>query len=200
MRTLREVIDDKTIVSPLKGDRLQLAVRLASSLLQLHDTEWLPEVWGKDNVLVSDEITTDRYAVKSAFTRIVQISSPTAVPAVTPAQCSASLVCLGIVLVELLLWKPFEEIQSPREKLLIPFGELLSEIKTIERLITESVIQGEGGKKYAVAVRQCTGNLDIDDPRLSHDEFKNAVYARIVQPLEEHLKEFNGWEELPELL
>ncbi|RYP66475.1 hypothetical protein DL770_008797 [Monosporascus sp. CRB-9-2] len=46
--TLRSILEDSEFA---RRDRLRLAVTLSSSVLQLHETPWLDENWGKDDIL-----------------------------------------------------------------------------------------------------------------------------------------------------
>ncbi|KAF8244932.1 hypothetical protein K440DRAFT_663147 [Wilcoxina mikolae CBS 423.85] len=195
---------------PQTKERLCLGVKLASSVMQLHDTIWLNESWGKDNIIfplatLGSADNLPQTLLRKPLVRQINESIVQASPAaesISIIQCNQCLFSLGIVLIELWYWKSIEELQTSKEKGLSGFGDSTAEYLTAKRLIdsTSDSIYDYAGTNYGDAVRRCIKGLDHRETNLEVDGFKNEVYLKILYPLEENLKSFNGWDELPRVL
>ena len=178
---------------PSKKERLKLGVNLASSVLQLHETEWLREKWTKQDIFfireplsagVRQNIDLSHPVVHQAFT------SPTPTPQdLTESflvRCNKSLVCLGIVLIELCYWKDLHSLQNENA------GNRVKGASTEHSIAVGMIDQlyDDAGFNYGESVRRCITGLDLREIQLECDEFKKEAYHKIVQPLEEDLKNF----------
>ena len=160
--------------APVLEERLKLGVRLASSVLQLHDTEWLNERWNKHEIwFIQEDPCRDpvlKYPlVRRAFLPGDKSTSTNPVEAMI-GPCNASLFSLGIALIELWHWKSLEA------KDIGEAWKYLSELK------------GKAPASFSDAVRRCFSDLDHNEAQLDLDDFKNTVYSKIVLPLEDTLK------------
>ena len=181
---------------PGKKDRLILGVKLASSLLQVHNTPWLAESWGSPDVLF---ITKDDNPLldKPWFSR--RFPSPTCT--ILPRQSTGEPLCaevrnqsifaLGVVLIELWFGKTLENLREMID--LGPRGEVnaITEFATTRRL--SEAIYREAGEWYGDAVRRCI-YCDFNQrcTSLDTETLKEAVHHGVVLPLESHLSLFCG--------
>ena len=195
--TLDELFSSR-LETPSTKLRLKLALKLASSVLQLHDSCWLKETWGrKDIVFVQGPSgpIIDKPLVYQAFPH--KNSQPQETPPSTaqeasdwPYLCNRSIFCLGIILIELWHWKSIEQLQGVSEGCENGLPGAL-EILSAQKMVPE--LFDTAGVAYGKAVHGCIMGLPSDrkpDPRLEREDFKNDVYRKIVCPLEGHLKQF----------
>jgi len=206
--SLQSLLSNSSQSPPSRKDRLQLGVKLASSVMQLHDTAWLDESWGKDDIIfplaILESVDRDdtpkpllnKPLVRQIFKSIVNAS--TTAKYVSVVHCNKSLFSLGIILIELLFWKTIEDMQSPEESSSKNLADSTADYLTAIRLIDS--IYDDAGTSYGDAVRRCIKGLDLRETNLESDDFKNEVYSKVLYPLEENLKTFCNWKELPEIL
>jgi len=179
--TLASMLHDlKPEVAPTLEERLKLGVRLASSVLQLHDTEWLNERWSKQEIwFIQEEPCQNpvlRYPlVRRAFQPGEEIEAPPGTPiGALVGPWNTSLFALGITLIELWDWKSLE----------------VKDIGEAWRCFLG--LKGRAPASFIDVVRRCFSNLDHTETQLHLDDFKNTVYLKIVLPLEDTLKWFCG--------
>ena len=179
---------------PPRKERLKLAVRLASSVLQLHRTEWLQERWGKQDIyLIQGGSSRSRFpsletpVVHQAFTPETSVSEALIESHFT--RRNLSLFSLGIVLIELWFWRSVESFQNDE-----PQARCYSEGSDAARYeIAQGLIEAlyeDAGDSYGDSVRRCIIGIDHKEIRLENDGFKNEVYLKVLQPLERHLEFF----------
>jgi len=192
--TLAEIL---CLPPPSTKERLKLGVKLASSVMQLHKTQWLGERWSKQDIrfIISAEPHTSRSPmIENPF--LHQSFVPPNPPLENTIQasivpCNQSLYSLGIVLIELWHWKDLQILQSASTGL--GTGQDLdarTEYFTASQLAKE--LHDEAGENYGEAVRRCIQGLDTRETSLEKEEFKNRVYSEIIRPLEENLEIFSG--------
>ncbi|KAL1618319.1 hypothetical protein SLS54_007296 [Diplodia seriata] len=175
------------------GHRLRLAVLLAANLLQLHRTPWLTEVWDRNDITFLEGTGDD--GLKDPFiSRIPHhgslADSGVSIPPADAIVLNKPLFALGILLIELCLGKPFEDLRdrgdAGKESV-----SAASDFAVASELL--EVVTGTWGDRYADAVRRCircafdTRKIDLDD-----EQFRRAVYQGVVAPLEEDLRNFTG--------
>ena len=179
-----------SLPEPPMKERLRLAVRLASSVLQFHNTEWLQERWDKQDIyLVQGD--SSQPSNNSLETPVV-IQDPTSEVLKTGGSTESSIIAgnmslfsLGIVLIELWFWRNVESFQADTLQAGDPDTAIfITAVGLIETLYEVA------GIKYATSVRHCIRGLDHQEPRLENSEFMNEVYLKVLQPLEEHLELF----------
>lgn len=175
-----------------RGERLGLALTVASSVLQLHKTPWLRDNWDKNDIMIDNGCTSNtrqQAYVSRSFPPTKLEDSPAAQKSALPLR-NVALFALGKVLIELCLGQPLEALRSS-EDLVDAFGEanILTDWITANRL-TEAVYS-EAGTRYGDAVRRCL-NCDFDqrNTNLEDDAFRQAVYDGVVAPLEDDVKAF----------
>lgn len=126
--------------------RLQLALTLASSVLQLHKTPWLNEKWSKSDILFfqgnDGRLYEQPYVLKS-FSSLPETSKIEA-PRTFPIVRNEIAFALGVLLIELCLGRPLEDQRAPED--LDPSGNAspFTDFLTARRLIDE--VYDEGGR------------------------------------------------------
>ena len=195
-----------------RADRLELALTVASSILQLHDTPWLQtnSMSKADIHLIARKAQADqltrledppRAFIFSTFQPDSTNAGPT--PATTaPSPHSPSfpgiprnitLFALSVLLIELCLSRPFETLRNPTLDPLDANGKpnVLTDISTASRLMDD--IYQEAGHRYGDAVRRCL-HCDFNQrtTSLDDDAFRQAVYEGVVVPIGEVVRDFKG--------
>ncbi|KAL0265342.1 hypothetical protein SLS55_001307 [Diplodia seriata] len=173
--------------------RLRLAVLLSTNLLQLYRTPWLTEIWDHNDITFFESTGDD--GLKDPFiSRIPHhgslADSGVSVPPADAIVLNKPIFALGILLIELCLGKPFEDL---RDRGNAGKGRVsaASDFAVASQLLEE--VTAESGDRYADAVRRCircafdTRKIDLDD-----EQFRRAVYQGVVAPLEENLRDFTG--------
>ena len=182
---------------PPRKERLKFGVKLASSVMQLHQTEWLGERWSKHDILfIQEEPWQPVGVIPSLEIPVVHrpFTSDTPMPDAPLesriVRCN-SLFCLGITLIELWYWRSLESlgaIHSPQkssETLVLDItAEYCIAVKMIEKLY------GDAGEDYGNIVKCCITELGHRDTHLEDAGFKNEVYVKLIRPLEEYIKTF----------
>ncbi|KAF8417858.1 hypothetical protein EV426DRAFT_352996 [Tirmania nivea] len=189
--------------SPSRKERLKLGVKLASSVLQLHKTQWLGERWSKHDIrfIISVETCTSRSPIiENPFLHQYFIPPNTSSTKnsiqLSIVPCNPSLFSLGIVLIELWHWKDLQCLQRSVSTDSSTGWDARTEFFTALQLAKE--LHDEAGENYGEAVRRCIQGLDTRETNLEQEGFKNKVYAEIVRPLEENLAIFTG-KSIPEI-
>ncbi|KAF2688849.1 hypothetical protein K458DRAFT_331478 [Lentithecium fluviatile CBS 122367] len=183
--SLRSVLYDPAFS---RHSRLQLAVTLASSVLQLHETPWLSNNWGKDDILFikrAGKIAYDHPFVSQCFNRtgLTQTSPCTSISAMNRIIRNQTLYALGIALIELWYGKPLSALRKAEDQ---AEADAMTEWNTAHRLVEE--LYNEAGEKYSDAVRRCI-RCDFDRRASSLEDaaFQRAVYHGVVAQLKENL-------------
>ena len=180
-----------SLPKPQMSERLKLCVVLASSVLQLHGTEWLPKRWGKQDIYLiqgdssrSSRPSLDTPVVRHAFT-------PDSVPEASieshTIDCNLSLFSLGIVLIELFFWRSLESFQASEPQ--DCHGTSDRARYTAAKRLINAVYEG-AGDNYGIITQRCIECLDHRDTRMENNEFKNKVYHKVLQPLEKNLESY----------
>jgi hypothetical protein len=193
--TLHDVLASdltRTPLSQLTSDslyiwknRLTVAAILATSVLQLQGS-WMDQQWGtKDIVLAND--TTGTASATGKLINLLYLTcripvGPRAQPPPDPVIQSQLLFPLGLALTELACLQPIDKLRLPEDDRQNPSTTNLA---TASRLL--NIVRSHCGANYAEVVRSCLfwpgpGSEDMDD-----EDFQNAVYDKIVQPLREDL-------------
>lgn len=181
---------------PLKP-RMQLSLRLASSLLQLLRTPWLTQAWCKHTVFFLPPENLSGPTSHAKQTAQVDLNRPLVVcgfsgkfPVVPPTEPKAALLELGILLLEIWHGMTLESRFGLDES-----GS--QSMKYYERLVKALEWQDDGTNPmlglYGQAVSQClTGNnlsagklVDWEDPKLW-----SSICSDIIEPLAKLCKNF----------
>ncbi|KZN89723.1 hypothetical protein EN45_083530 [Penicillium chrysogenum] len=182
--SLAQVLRDKSF---RQEQRSRLALKLASSVMQLHTTDWLTDFWSKNDILFlrSLDATVDfngpliRRSFETRNMDLTDISQSLPKP-----WLNASIPCLfslGIVLLELWYREVFENLKNEAERKMPPeFSDPLA----ARRLANEM----NSGPNYKNSVLRCISGLDAVYTSLTEEKFQNEVEEKILSPLEEDLK------------
>lgn len=187
--SLREILQqgDNSPHLPYQN-RLQLAVVLSSSILQLHGSHWLPDNIGSRDIFFA---TKQGYPIYNH--PLVMKSLQTDYPApykhegeiVMPFKCNPTLFSLGVLLIELILGETFESLRTAQETAL-GASRLLLDYITAQRVVDQIRMMSSN---YGTAVTRCFGgDLHKNDHSLDSEDFCQEVYAGVVALLEKDLE------------
>lgn len=176
-----------------RDNRLRLAVTLASSVLQLHQTPWLEESWANDKVYFiqnADGVLYDNPFVCRDFKQQdVAVLAPRVTAMAGKIIRNQTLFALGVILIELWYGKPLIELRRPEDS---PEGQedaamsVVTAWTTADRLVEE--LYSDAGAKYGDAVRRCVRcDFDKRSSNLEDAGFQRAVYDGVVAQLQENL-------------
>lgn len=196
--TLRDLLTGKATNGArlTQYDKLRIAVDLASSVLQLHQTPWLDESLGLENVyFVQQPRLPPPMIYEHPFvSRDISITLPSSA-ANTQRPTSRvirnqTLFALGVLLIELWYGEPIEDLRTtPDEDWQ---GTPSIAWCTAERIV-ENELEFEAGKRYSDAVRRCIRcDFDRKVNDLENKGFQQAVFNGVVVPLQTTLQDFRG--------
>lgn len=198
LRSLRHLLKSKQRGNELYlwGNRHYLALTLASSILQLDETLWLPENWRSENIFIlhtPQPISRTQDPIHSylsckvlgdvAVANVVSTSKT-----VTSRTRSEVLLSLGIVLIELCYVKPLEDLQIPEDSE-TNVDESVRRIRTARRLLDD--VYTKAGTAYGDVVQRCLYySFNVRENDLESEEFHRQVFAHIVTPLSEDWRNY----------
>ncbi|KAL8994644.1 MAG: hypothetical protein Q9169_005445 [Polycauliona sp. 2 TL-2023] len=167
-----------------KRARLQLAVTLASTALQLHTTPWLGDDWNGRSIRFRQG-SIDQPYISRPFPRtdVPVGQNPNATSCLIRNQCMFGL---GVLLLELSIGRPLEHYKDPGQPL------TLEDWASITRLVKN--LNDEESIGYMTALDACiSGNFgpQVRELSLENDTFRQAVYQVVVAPLEEDLSRYH---------
>lgn len=179
-----------------RGERLGLALTVASSVLQLYDTPWLHQYWSKRDILV--DMTRKQEILERAF--ISELFPPPTTSDIPGYNLSypfrnLTLFCLGVVLIEITLGRTLESMRTEDDPL-NENGEpdMLTHLSIARRLLETGTILTEAGIRYGDVVYRCIwSEFGVLNTSLDNADFRHAVYDGVIAPLEEDLKIFYGF-------
>ncbi|KAF8252528.1 hypothetical protein K440DRAFT_644722 [Wilcoxina mikolae CBS 423.85] len=204
-----------------KKARLKLGVLLATAVLQLHNSNWLKENWGKGDIFFFQreirrniigggvgsflEPIIDQPFVRGDFGNAHFVGrdesgaqTPQLVaPPSSLVDADMSLFSLGVVLFELWFEKPIQDFTNPQQLLESDFNQTC--YKVAQGRIGELI--KVAGPAYGLAVSHCIEGLSSSSRAtrpgqlnsLEDMNFKNEVHANIICPLENNLKACDGY-------
>lgn len=184
--------ESEGVPSLLGRDKYELAVILATSVLQLHGTPWMNNSnWKEDVRFVRATGVKQPFAyIQKKFGGNVQEALPTRKGSMTSAIRNETIFALGVTLIELSLGKSLRSFV--REEDLGPDGEpnFLTDLSIAQRLVLEEV-QLKEGARYANTINRCIHCLfDGIHPSLENEQFRQAFYHSAVSPLKEIRDDF----------
>lgn len=178
------------------ADSRCLALSLALGTLRLHDTPWLGKQWDRNDITLlkqNGKILADHPFVSTDMPSPAMQQGPRPIRTPSFSYCAAvgneTLFALGVVLVELYLEKPLDQLASPQD--LNPDGtkHAASDFFTATRLLDD--VYDRAGGKYGDAVRRCIRcEFDHRKPSLEDDAFCKSVYDNVVMVLDEDVRQF----------
>jgi hypothetical protein len=196
---LRSILHGKDTNLPvlLHGDKLRVAVTLASSVLQLHDTRWLERTWSKNDVFFIQRNNIDAYK-KTFILRSLWLNETQETEYKdhnnTPLIRNTTLFSLGILLIELCLNKPLEQLRTSEDtRWTLGAPTALTDILVVDRILKSGQWFKQASLRYHSATKRCIYcDFGQEKATLDDDGFRQAVYDLVVVPLEEDLMAFEG--------
>lgn len=174
-----------------RRDRLYLAATLASSTLQFYGS-WLQEHWRSRDILFPQLKDGAKSQVENPYLAGHAVSESKSGPAkrtiTNPLIANDVLFPLGLVLVELSLCQSIAALRVPEDEDVI---EAYANLKTATRLLDERVYS-ESGCKYGDVVNSCFRWSETRNSTADDEDFQELVFHKIVLPLIEDLKDFEG--------
>ncbi|WXC58024.1 hypothetical protein SNK03_003922 [Fusarium graminearum] len=181
--TLSDILEGKRGLKPLisLAEKVQLALAIASSVLQLSKTPWLPEALTRKNVhfFRRDETLSYKYPflLRSFPEYPSQLPNPTAASGCIPLS-NPTLFALGILLLEIILGQSFEQLRSPDEKPI--YGDYNGVIRN--SIAAHKLLERVINTAYQAVIQRC---IDCTETRgLDEDGFRQEVYNDVVLELE----------------
>ena len=183
-----------------RGDRLQIAVTLASSVLQLDGTSWLESEWTSNDIYfhkkdrrANDESYLHPYLpwkpCKShgiIYSNTIPCAQATKLEHLMD-RCQV-LFALGLILVELCFGRTLLAMQRPEDH---DVNQEKTKYMTARRLLNS--VYSEMGTSYGDVVRRCLFQpFDVRDMSLENEILQQKVFEDVVIPLTEDLNNFNG--------
>ncbi|KAI9769211.1 MAG: hypothetical protein M1840_004340 [Geoglossum simile] len=182
--SLQEIVyrEDSTYLS-IK-DKCTIALTLASAVLQLHDTPWLSECWGMNDIhLITGGVSLiDQPYVSRSF-------APTLGSQQSPQPRSRHFVqnemifALGIALLELSYGQPILSLKTAGDLDSQGNETNFTEFSIASRLI-EAINTRELPNYAKVVVRCIRCNFDTFICSLDNDEFRERFYQGVIVPLQ----------------
>ena len=199
-RSLSEILSQRTnspsSTSLLKKERLEIAVTLASSVLQLDITSWLKSRWSSHDIYFHEKNarTPSRslhpYLPWKQCMLASDLIPSTAALSIGNSLRIEVLFALGLILTELCFGKTLQ-LMKVLEDDTGSEDEDAVKAKTAFRLLSQ--VYDEMGNVYGDVVRRCLLQpFDVRDMSLAHEEVQWKVYDGIVVPLIEELANFRG--------
>jgi hypothetical protein len=174
------------------ADARRLAVPLAAGVLRLHDTPWLGTTWSNKDITVIFQ--NGKVLAEHPFVSGELINTAVATPDtsfIAAVIRNKTLFTLGLVLTELCMGKPIDELSIPGELNADGSKHDLSDYLTVSRLLTLEEISDRFGRRWSDVVRRCI-YCDFNHSKTSLDDagFLKAVYHGVLVELEEEHRQF----------
>ena len=177
-----------------KNDCIQIAVTLASSVLQLDGTSWLKSHWSSTDIFFHEKSNETShlsylYPYLSWKRCMTDINNP--VP-FDSSFCrsfgirSEVLFALGLTLIELCFGKTLADLREPEDG---DPNEAASTMRMADRLC--SLVYYAMGPSYGDAVRRCLYQpFDVRQMDFDNEELQQKVFEGVVTPLSDDLNAF----------
>jgi hypothetical protein len=180
--SLADILEQQSLSAPPLYRRERLAATISSSVLQLYGTPWLPRILGSQDIF---------FLLKPNHPRTLSITygddpvliqklhnceaQPTEVPSGILPDHDLTLVSLGCLLTEVLLWRPLHSGRTPAASLASRGVDLVADYKVAKALT------GEVPFKYRMAVERCLdGYLHGRGYGFENVGFCEVMFARVV--------------------
>lgn len=181
--TLRDVLEQRGGLRPLASlkDKIRLGLAIASSVLQLSKTPWLPEEPTSRDVHFFQR--GDHLSYQHPFLLRVFPERPSPSQSRMKMNRNTTTFALGIMLLEIILGSTLDQLREPHEAAIAGPGDesgVLRDSVTAFRLLEQRVALID--QSYMLVVRrciECTADQDLDQER-----FRQEVYNGVVAELE----------------
>ncbi|KAF5724202.1 hypothetical protein FMUND_1104 [Fusarium mundagurra] len=183
--TLEDVLEGKKGLRPLilLAEKVRLALVIASSVLQLSKTPWLPEALTPKNIHFFRRGHTLSYEHPFLQRRLpedsLKLLNNTADSRGYSLSSNPTLLALGMLLLEIILGSSLKQLRLPDEK--GPDGDgLIQDLTIANRMLEQRVALINPA--YKAVVERCIGCTDSKE--LDEDDFRQTVYNGVVMELE----------------
>ena len=184
----------RSVTAPLsKKDCLQIAVTLASSVLQLKGTLWLKSHWNSTDIFFHEKGNQKSHlsylyphlSWKRCMTDINTVPFDTFISRSFGIR-SEVLFALGLTLIELFFGKVLADLREPEDG---DPDDPASTVRMAERLC--DLVYYAMGPSYGDAVRRCLYQpFDVRQMSLDNEELQQKVFEGVVVPLNDDLNAF----------
>ncbi|KAM0414545.1 hypothetical protein ACHAPT_013613 [Fusarium lateritium] len=185
--TLDQVLEGEKGLRPLMSlaEKVRLALNIASSVLQLSKTPWLPEALTRKNVHFFRRGDALSYEHPFIQKRLPECSTEHLSGATHSRSCSFSsnptLFALGMLLLEIILGSSLDQLQQPEETSPTDDDErLIRDLTIANRMLEQRVALINPA--YKAVVERCIGCTDSKG--LDEEDFRQTVYNGVVMELE----------------
>jgi hypothetical protein len=203
---LEDIIKDPLTKRLQLLHQYQLALKISRSVLQFHNTPWLPQVWKMGDLSILGSSISDQSLATLHLSTRFERSTTTAIPdqnnvtsslnatseastqtpssanpwcKLSPAVYNETLFCLGIVLLEISHLEVFETLRQ-RE---------IDEVQAAHRIVRGSPPLGPRYRKIVERCLRCDFGVGSED--LESEELQRAVWSKVVYPLEALVREID---------
>lgn len=185
--TLEDILKDNQNIRLSKKERYTLAVTVASSILQLHASPWISDPWSKRDIMFYRTISAHR-SIDIEHPHVSQKAAPEATGQRGFSSKNATLLALGILLLELYFGRPCEQH--------MPANLYMGPDKSLAMLCTahqwyESE-QEDLSAAFQTAIAHCLRCFADPSGSLQDSEFLQTAIDQIVLPLQDELYQFLG--------
>jgi hypothetical protein len=168
-------------------ERRILAVILAQTMLHFSDSPWLGKKWNKRHVKFFWR--TAGYDLKRPYlTTTFKQRDPDQKFNVMEVHPNPSVLALGVLLLEIELWKNIEDCRDKGDLSSEGIAAMNIDLFTAKRLFNQRF--DDMTMNYQIAIDACL-KCNLVEPgqptTLDDEQFRQAVYDQIVEPLEEEL-------------
>jgi hypothetical protein len=188
--SLENIIRSGGRISPRQ--KCTLALTLASSVLQLHDTSWLPRAWETSHIFFLKDrggtVIPSQFYVSRTFT-----SASQSAPAATRRRLvkNEMVFALGVALLELAHGVSISSFEIPEDLDDNGRADSMTEVSIATRLARD--LNNCESENYARAVLRCiTFTFDTFAFDFDNREFREAFYQSVVVPLQEDYNYVTG--------
>jgi len=183
--------ESEAIPTLLGRDKYELAVILATSVLQLHNTPWLSGNWKDDVRFVRAKGKKSPFAyIQKRFGDNYKAVKASRRDSQHRLIRNSTIFALGITLIELSLGHTLRYFQKPEDLGDDGMPNFLTDISIAQRLLEEE-LQVKEGERYANTVNRCINCIfDGIHPSLEDEKFRQAFYESAVVPLKEVRDDF----------
>lgn len=177
--TLSELIRKGNNADLLREKRLQIALKIASSHLQLRSTPWASRQWESEDVRFPQtgcdtaSVLTDRPFISADFQEASQDLAQ------SPKPTDRSFAGLGIMLLELLFGTEIEQHDLYKQLDSVQMERSVRRLVVAKQWAEE--VEAEVGSEFASAVIWC---LTKSPTTLQGEEWRNELAYEVVLPLQ----------------
>ena len=188
--TLRELLSKTSPIRLTRRQRYSIALTIASSHLQLHDSPWLGPQWSKDDILFHGKngnlILTDQPYTSRDF-----LSTPSHTPS-SYLLADHGMSTLGILLLELCFGVALEDHEIRRNFVSLdgqpnPGLDLVAAMQWCDRYAND-----EAGPEFAGAIEWCLRNPTARLSGGKEQGWRDELFTQVVEPLQYCHKQLMG--------